>query len=1032
MHRPVALLACLFCLATFLIPTRSLAQSGTGVISGRVVDASGGTLPGSTVTIRNTETGVAREVIANVQGLFSLPTLPAGLYDITAELTGFQGTKTPGVVLNVGQTLDIQIKLTIAGLQQEVLVLAEAPIVNTSQTRSSVITADTIKDLPLSGRRWEDLALLTPGVVRFGGTIAVGGLGPQGMSSFNIDGFDFNSSMFGRSRGGNRPPFQMSQDAIREFQVMTNSYSAEFGRVGGGIINAVTLTGTNVLRGSAFYYIRDAALGARNAFATSKPDDRRQQFGGSVGGPIQKNKLFFFLNSDNQRQSNPFTVTAGDALNNVRNVTQADVFAAFERFRNDPAFDRTLTPDRAWQNFTEVKSFIEGELGLHPRRFDQVTLFPRVDWAARPNVNASVRYNYQKFDALNGLIDGNVLERALENTGTSIVSTHTVGTQLNVVLGSATVFETRASFAHDAQPDAFTEGTTSAVRNIPSEVRLTDGRVFQFGPLNFLPRDIKEKRFQIIQNVTHLRGRHSLKAGMDINVVNQNNIQTRTVRGQYNFTNLVNYAVGAYRTFVQNLGDPAAPQVAVDYAGYLQDDLKVSPNLTLNLGLRYDVQTFTQPTNPNPLVPETSRIPVDRNNFGPRLGFSWFPGDKPRTVLRGGYGIAYVRTLTVDTEIMLYRNGITRQLVTFLGPDNAGGSVQLSPSFPAILDYRLTLNDLGLPASLVEVGMAAPGRQNGEVQHANFTVERRLTPSMSASAGWIFVKGNRLTGKLHENVGGNPVRFRDVAIVDATNRQIGTVQQVPDYNASNTRPNPALGDFFVNRSEFNSVYNALALTLNKRLGHNYQFTMAYTLSKARDNNPQQQGADISVPFGLKELYWGPAATDQRHRFVFSGGFHQPRWEATSPVARAIFNGWRISAIVALESAFPITPSTSIALTRIRSGVQLAPLGDGVYATHGRNSDRGFGNVQNDLRVTRSFDLPHSLEMELIAEAFNLFNRTNLTGRNATLYNYSANATFTNTAGQVVRGDRLTQNPSYGLASGAGNPREIQFAVRVRF
>lgn len=1037
MRRPGPLVGFLSLLSFLLVhlvlgPPVAFGQSGTGGIAGRVVDDSGGVLPGAMVTVANTETGVAREVVTNEQGLFSVPNLPAGVYEVTAELPGFQAIKTPGLVLNVGQALDVQIKLPLAGLAQELVVLAEAPVVNTSQTRSSVIASDTIRDLPLSGRRWEDLALLTPGVVRQGSTIAVGGLGPQGMSSFNIDGFDFNSSMFGRSRGGNRPPFQMSQDAIREFQILTNSYSAEFGRVGGGILNAVTMTGTNTLRGSGFYYLRDAAFGAINAFATEKPDDRRQQFGATVGGPIVQNKLFYFLNTDNQRHSNPFTARSGSALSNVANVTQADVTAAYNRFRTDPAFDPTLTPEQAWQNFVEIKAFVERGVGLQPRRYDQVTLFPRIDWAARPNMNLSVRYNYQKFEATNGLLGGNVIHRAPENAGTSIVETHTVGTQLNVVAGSSTVFETRVSYAFDDQPDTFVTQANSAIRNIPSEVNITDGTTYTFGALNYLPRIIKERRSQIIQNMTHLRGTHSIKVGMDINIVDQDNIQTRTVRGLYNFTNLVNYAVGAYRTFTQNLGDPAAPQVATDWAGYIQDDWKLRPNLTLNLGLRYDLQTFTQPTVPNPRVPETQRIPVDKNNFGPRLGFSWYPGDEPRTVFRGGYGLAFVRTLTVDTEIFLFRNGTTRQLVNFTGPDNAAGSVRGAPVFPGILDNRLTLDDLGLPVNLVEVGFAAPGRQNGEVQHANFTVERRLTPSMSASVGWIFVKGNRLTGKIHENVGATPVRFRDVAIVDVNNRQIGTVRDVPDYNAINTRPNPTLGDFFVNRSEFSSRYNALALTLNKRLSNNYQFTMAYTLSKAEDNNPQQQGADISVPLGQKARYWGPADTDQRHRFVFSGGFHQPRWEATSPVVRGLFNGWRVSAIVALESAFPRTHATSVNLTRIRSGVELAPLGDGPYATYGRNATRGYGNVQNDLRVTRSFTLPRGAELELMAEVFNLVNRTNLTGFNSTLYTYSANATYINQAGQSVRGDRLMENPNFGAATGAGNAREVQFAVRVRF
>jgi hypothetical protein len=1012
--------------------------SGAGSISGRVTDQSKAMLPGVQVAVTNTETGVAREVITNERGQFIVPNLQAGRYQISAELQGFQPARMTDLMLNVGQSLDLQIQLSITTLQQEVTVAAEAPVVNTSQAYSSVVNERSIKELPLNGRRWEDLALLTPGVVRARGTISVGGLEARGMNSFNIDGLDFNTSMFGMSRGGNRPPFQMSQDAVKEFQVMTNSYSAEFGRVGGGVINAVTKSGTNELRGATFYYFRDAAFLARNAFATTRPsDDRRQQFGGSLGGPLRKGKLFFFVNTDNQRHSNPVIVNAGDALNNVRNVTQADIAAALNRFRNDPAFDQTMTPDQGWRNFQEARAFIERELGTHPRRFDQITFFPRIDWTINGRFNLNIRYNYQDFDSLNGVVagagGGAVITRAVENTGTAKVKTHSLGMQLNTILGSSTVLETKAQVAHDDQPDTVGRGINSEVRNIPSEIRLTDGRVFQFGSLNFLPRDIRETRYQFIQTATHLRGAHTLRAGMDINIVDQDNLQTRTLRGQYNFTNLVNFAIGAYRTFLQNLGDPKAPQVAVDYAGYLQDDWKPRPNLAVNLGLRYDLQTFTLPKQPNPLVAETSRIPVDKNNFGPRVGLSWFPGSKPRTIVRTGYGLFYVRTLTVDTEIMLYRNGVTRQLVTFLGPDNAAGSDARAPVFPNIFDQTLTLQQLGLPPNTVEVGLAASNRVNGEVQHANVTIERLITPTMSASIGWLFLKGTHLTGKIHENVGGTPLRFRDVPVVDATNRQIGTVRNVPDYDAARNRPNPQLGDLFVNRSEFNSEYHALAVTVNKRFSQNYQFTLAYTWSKVIDDNPQQEGADISAPFGQKGLNRGPSDSDQRHRLVWSGTFHQPSWEAKSPRLRAIFNGWQLGAILAFESAFPFNPLTSTALTRIRSGDQLAPADiNGPYVTYGRNSFRGFRYVQNDLRLTRSFDLRNKTRLEFIAEAFNITNRTNLLGPSTTRYTYSARATFTNTAGAVVQAERLQVNPSFGGPSGAEPAREFQFALRLTF
>lgn len=1021
-------------LLSILFPLDAAGQaSGSGSITGLLVDQGQAVVPNATVTVTNVETGENRSVETNSSGRFIMPNLRAGKYDLSASFSGFQQYRASGLTLNVGQSLDLTIEMQVASVESSVTVTAETPQINTSQAYNSVVTEQSIRDLPLSGRRFEDLALLTPGVVRSGGTISVGGLQVSGMTSFNIDGTDQNTSMFGRSRGGNRPPFQMSQDAIKEFQVIVSSYSAEFGRVGGGVINAVTKGGTNELHGSVFYYLRDSALGARNPFSSTKAEDRRQQYGGSIGGPIKKNKLFYFFNTDNQKQSNAVILGAGDALNNVRNVGLPEVTAAINRFRNDPAFDRTITPEQGLQNLQQLRTFVESQVGPSPRRFDMITIFPRVDWIINDKLNLNFRYNYQDFEAPNGISAGTFRNSAFENDGTVLVKTHSFGTHFNATLPSNTVLETRIGVAVDDQPDSFITSETSEYKGIPSEIFLTDGQQYRMGSLSFLPRFIKETRYHVVQNVIKLQGNHTLKAGMDILLVDQDNIQTRTVRGEYRFTNLLNLAIGAYRTFAQNLGDPAAPQKAWNYGFFFQDDWKVRPGFTLNLGLRYDLQTFTQPTNPNPLVPETARIPIDRNNFAPRIGFSFSPGQNSRYVIRGGYGISYVPTLTVDTEIFLYRNGVARQLVNFLGPDNASGSDPRAPSFPNIFDPSLTLQQLGVPANSVEVGLAAPNRVNGYIQQANLTYERQLANTLSASVGWLFLRGVHLTGKIHENVGSTPARFRDVAIVGADNRQIGLVRNVPDYDATRRRPNPQLGDLFVNRSEFNSVYHALVASVNKRFSSNYMFSLAYTFAKSIDDSPQQQGADISVPFGLNSLYRGLSNQDVRHRLVFSGAYHQPRWNASSPVLRAVFNGWQLSGIFGYQSGFPYSAQTSTAFTRIRSGQQFAPLGlEGNYAPYGRNTFQGFSQIQNDLRLTRSFNVSEKTRLEFIAEAFNLANHTNLLNPGTTLYNHSTSANFINSQGAQVRAERLQVNPNFGVASGADTPREIQFALRYIF
>lgn len=1009
--------------------------SGAGSVNGRVLDPSGAVVTAAVVSITNTETGSSRSAVTNDSGLFVFANLPVGFYEMKVDASGFASFEVRRFAVNVGQAVELTIPLKVASEASSITVMEEVSPINMSQSVGTVISQKSIDTLPLNGRRFEDLALLTPGVVPIGGTVSFGGLQASGMTNFNIDGFDFNSSMFGRGRGGNRPPFQMSQEAIQEFQVVHNVYSAEFGRVGGGIINAVTKSGTNEFHGSGFWFIRDATLNARNSFAATKPDDRRQQFGGTFGGPIKRDKLFFFVSSDNQRQTAPVILLPGSALSNVAGIGQADVTAALNRYLagNDPAFDRSLTPAQAWLNFIEVRDFVTRNVGLFPRRFDQINVLPRVDYDINDKLKLNLRYNYQRFDAPKGLQSGATGLRALENGGNTLVRTHSLGGQLSWIISPRTVNETRVQYARDNQPDVSPVGEKSELRGIPSEIRITDGQAYTFGPLNFLPRIILEDRYQVINTTTHLRGKHNIKFGFDINVVDQKNVQTRTSRGQYSFTNLVNFAIGAYRSFVQNLGDPRAPQTATDWAGFVQDEHRISPSLALNYGVRYDLQTFTQPLTVNPLVPETSRIPVDKNNFAPRLGFAWSPGRNLETVVRGGYGISYVRTLTVDTEIFLFRNGVARQLVNFQGPDNPGGSQPRAPVFPGVLDNRLTVEDLGIPVNTVEVGIAAPNRVQGYVQQANLTIERQWTGALQTSIGYLWLRGVKLTGKITENVGSTPVSFRDVAIVDLANRQTGLVTRVPNYDAVRNRPNPAVGDIFTNRSEFNSYYNAFFFQLNKRFSSNYLAGVSYTFSKSIDDNPQQQGADNSAPFGLRGENRGLSDQDLRHRVVAYGTVNLPGFSRSPGAIRALFGGWSLSAIAAYQTGFPYSARTATALTQIRAGNQYAPSNpNGPYVPFGRNTFTGFDMLQNDLRLSRLVAVREQMSLEFIGEAFNLMNRVNLRGPNQTFYNYSSRASFTNTMGSLVSAERLQPNPSFGQPSGASAAREFQFAIRFRF
>ncbi len=618
------------------------------------MDQSGAVLPNVEVKLKNTGTGVTRSLVTDDRGLFRAPLLPVGRYDVSVEFSGFAALQQT-IPLTVGQTAALSIHMTVAGTTQQVSVTAEAPLIESTRTQvSSTVNDLAVANLPVNGRNFIDFVLLTPGVTRDVRTGDISFAGQRGtLNSLVVDGADNNNTFFGQTTGrtgSGRAPFQFSQDAVKEFQVNSNGYSAEFGRAGGAVINVVTKSGTNELHGSAFEFYRDKSLNANDVINIINNRARSpyhfNQFGASVGGPIVKDKSFFFFNYDGQRSQIPNLV-----------------------FLNLP---RVVPTDPSTQSAIQT---LNGLSQSWNRALNQDTYLGKTDWQLGSAHRLSVRYNQQNFTG-EGFENGGQ-QNAFEHTGASLVKTNTVSGTLSSILTPTMFNEFRSQFLRDKEPGAANSSRPEATIQEGGQTVLIIGRN------NFSPRETTIKRGQFADNLSYIAGRHNLKVGGDWNVDRILNYFPGNFSGSYTFTSLANFAggrpTGTGGRYVQafagsgTTGATTKPNLS-EFAWFAQDDIRVNNRLTVNLGLRYDYQGIAQPSARNPDAQlaaagiDTSQIPKDKNNLAPRVGFAYRPmAGSDRLIVRGGYGMFYGRTPSIMIGTAHSNNGLNVQTITFTG-----------------------------------------------------------------------------------------------------------------------------------------------------------------------------------------------------------------------------------------------------------------------------------------------------------------------------------------------------------------------------
>jgi len=933
----------LFLTAALTTPGVLLAQTeaATGVITGIVTDPDGAALTPAVISLENIDTGLRRSVVTNDQGMYRAALLPLGDYAVRAEFPGFAVMQRTGIHLGVGQQLSIDMAMKVSAVAETVNVAAEAPPVETTRyERTQIIGQQAISNLPINGRDFSDFALLSPTVAQKSGSngklISVGG-GSGLTTGLTVDGADYKASFRGMQTGA-VSPYILSQEAVQEFEVVRAGFSPEFGRSMGGRINVVTKSGGNDFHGSAFYYFRDSALATNDAL--DRPlSFRTQQTGGSLGGPIKHDKLFFFGAYDQQRQSLPLFLGIPTELASALDTIK-----------------------------------LSKETGTIQQTNDGLNAFIRADYNITSNHQISARYNYLNSNQKNVTANPNMtLSREIDQKGwvqNGMLSYNTImGNKLN---------EARVQFSRDNQP--YTSNPLGD--GLPGASVLINGTTYTVGGPTSEQNPFFQNRNQVMDNLSYTTGKHSFKFGVDYNQTQLDQYFASNPNGNYSYTSLANFIAGAPSSFAQYvpLNGLSVRQAATtvfttkEIGLFAQDTYRMFKNLTINYGLRWEGQINPQPKT-NPDYPLTGKIPNSLKNYAPRLGLSWDPSGKGRTVVRAGAGYFYSRNDGIDFIRAFDTNGTTGAGVS-LTPTGAGGN--LIPTFPNKFGGFANLPASAIPAlniTYFDSGFTVPKT----IQWTG-GIEQEVASGTTVS--FDIIMSNTVHGDKMRNINLFPSTS-----VDADGR--------PLYS-NKVRPNMQFNQIRVIEASARSTYNAFVFSVQKRMSKHYQLQGSYTFSHTRDDAGDSFNGVWTVNtqdnFNAKNDF-GYSANDIRHRAVLSNVVTLPY-------------GVIWSQILTYQSG-------------IASNSVLATDANGDGNLNDRPYHNGFVEPLNNyrqpryfnwnMRVMKDFSLGERRLLQPSAEIFNLTNAGNFTTTNTTV------------------GTTLFRKPNV-----PGTPFQAQFAVRFKF
>jgi len=884
------------------------------------------------------------------------------------------------LTLSIGAAFDLPVTLSVGATNTLVTVNADAPLLETDRSQiAGTISQTEVEDLPYLGRNFLDLALLVPGVSPtntaanqlFAETSAVSGQGISVSSqrnfsnSFIVDGLSANDDAAGLVQTA------FGLDVIREMQVVTSGGQAEYGRALGGYINFVSKSGTNQLHGSAYGFLRNQRLNAANALSGTTLPLTQAQYGASVGGPIVHDRTFFFTNFE-QRQLNQngiITIKASDA---------AAINARLQAvgYQGPLLAVSSTTPTTLYSNPVRTSNF-----------------FAKIDHRVNSRDELSARYSLYHVSSQNsrgvGSLNYTSAAAGLEDLDQTIAVSNIF------TLTPRTVNETRGQF---------TNSNLKAPVNDPIGPAVSISGVASFGTLSGSPTGRYDRLYEVVDNLSHQTGPHALRVGTDFLFNDLTITFPQSIRGSYAFSSLANFKTGNYSTFTQSFGNTVIPQTNPNLGLYAQDEWKLRPSLTVNAGLRYDLQFL-------------KTINTDTNNVSPRFGFAWSPFHNNQTVVRGSVGLFYDRVAlrALSNAIESDNNTTTLNGNTFVTLALSNGQAG-APVFPNIATGFTATN---LPSNLrISLTTMDPNIQNAYSLQTGLEVDQQITRSSNLSISYQHVRGEHLLLSVNLNT---PTCY---ATQPATGPQYAVVDPI-----NLCRPNSAFANNKQYRSTADSYYDALAVSYVQRPVHWGSYRVSYTWSKAIDDVGE---FFFSSPINNNNLAEDRSRSDddQRHRVVFDATAHSSM-DAATGIGSKLTHGFLLSGILQYYSPLSfnvVTGGNTIQTTSQRPcapGFVLTPnaantCANGLPGTViGRNAGIGFDSFTLNARLSRTFPLGGRFRLQTIAEAFNALNHRN---------NLIPNGTFgaTNTYPVAPAGS------TFGQATAVGDARQVQLAARLTF
>lgn len=1022
------------------------AQVTTGTISGAVTDSTGAVLPAAKVVVQNEDTGIARTVQADASGRYSAPSLGLGNYQVTASMEGFQTEVRKGILLTVGREAVVDLRLNVGAVTQTVEVIGEAPLVQTTEsTVSYLVNASTIRDLPLNGRDVTQLILLQPGIAQavnssassasngFGKRISISGLRGED-NAYLLDGSYIND--FKHHIPAGPAGALLGVETVREFQVLTNSYSARYGRVIGGVFNAVSKSGTNEWHGDAYEFLRNSALDARNffdqkAFPTDPrlPPFRRNQFGATFGGPIRKDRTFFFLNYESARES-------------LSNTTFANVPDANARLGILPTGRVPVSPKIAPYlpyfplPSPQGKNFGDGT-AQYVFQFSQPTVeefgLGRLD------------HQFSEGDSLFGRFTGSNSNRVVVQGYPAYGDIQYLNSRLITVsethIFSPQVLNTvRVSFNRIDPGDIGTyPPAVPALASVPGQVLplLSPGNsITALGGLTTAVGRNVTNRFNYQDDVTWTRGNHSLQFGGTAERMQYNQILPDRPFGEWDFGSLANFLQAipsAYRGTPPQIGNATTGNRQWFFGLYIQDDWRVRPSLTVNLGLRWDPYTVATEVNGRisnlrhlydgrTTVGDPYWLNKSMKDFGPRFGFAWSPFASGKTSVRGGFGLSYS---PVDPET--YQTRLAR----------------IDPLYP-LLNFP---NPTHFPDALAEIA-ARTVTSFGSIQpldYSNLKTPRAFQYNFNiqqqVGANNMFMVGYTGSRALHT------IAFGDYNSPLAT--YDGTSLAIP---ANATVNNPAFSCICLTTTSNKSWYNGLITSFQRKFSAGLQAQLSYTFSKGMSltDNDQTTNAVGGGGNGSPKYPWdmkinkAVSAYDIRNKLSVNYSYDLPWGKGMKGIAGHLLPGWQWTGILTVQNGMPVwvtgaVPSTLSALEVANRSPNLLPGftsqqitkgGPDLYfnplaysvpgarelGNLGRNTLVGPGLATLDTGLTKITPLTERWRLQFRAEVFNLLNRANFAD--------PASSVFTATGGRVGSAGSVTKTVT--------NSRQVQFSLKLSF